>query len=108
MLKKNLKPPPAVKLYPTPDPLLLLAKAALVWGKLTGVDVLPNGADSDEDSFGDLYADDDYYEDSSDDSFEKIVILIGSNKSTEQDNLSLNGIPWSSLRKTYNYVRLFS
>ena len=36
--------------HPAPDPLLLFAKAAVVWGRMTGVKLLANGDDSSQES----------------------------------------------------------
>ena len=41
-------------MHPAPDPLLLFAKAAVVWGRMTGVKLLANG-EMDDDSSQESY-----------------------------------------------------
>ena len=36
-------------LHPAPDPLLLLVKAAAIWGRMTGVELIANGEEEDDD-----------------------------------------------------------
>ena len=52
-LREANPPPPHQQFHPAPDPLLLLAKAAVVWGKMTGFEIIANG-EEDDDAFDGL------------------------------------------------------